>query len=122
MPSPALSERGKNGRDAVPFDVLEGLAAEDRVKSSDLSTSQTADVSHVVRNIGISEGARRPVEGVDIVPDVDEEAGDEPETGADLENFEAIDLPQQMNLRPLVDNSLSRVIFEPILFPDGIGP
>src|SRR5258705_536268 len=67
-----------------------------------------------MRDIRVSERSRPSVERSYVIADIDEEAGNEPESGSDLEDIAAIGSPEQMELGPLMYDSLTRVIGQPL--------
>ena len=103
----ARSEGRQDRPDALPIDVFERFAAQDRVIAGDLVAAQLADVSFKMRHVRIGERARHPVESVNIVPDIDQKAGDQPEGRSDFQDLLAIDRAEQMKLHPLLHDSLA---------------
>ena len=115
-----LVEGSEDRADAFPFDMFERLAAKDRVISANFVGPQSAYVLFEVRNIRVGERPRTSVECSYMIADVDEQAGNEAESRSDLENVAAIGSPEQMELGPLMNDPLTRVIGQPLGFTRGM--
>src|SRR5467141_2112818 len=74
----------------------------------------------MVRNSRIIECARRYVQRMYLVADIDQHAGNKPERRPDLQDFLTIYGPQQMNLCPLMYYSFTGVVVKPIPFCEWI--
>jgi hypothetical protein len=95
--------------------VFKRLAAEDCVIPGNFVGLQLTNIFLVMGYIGIIEASPQPVEGVDVVADIDQQASDEPESGPDLQDFLAVYSSEQVNLCPLLKNPFPRIIAEPLL-------
>jgi hypothetical protein len=82
--SATVMKHRKDRADAFPLDMLERLAAQNRVVPRNFMTLQIAEVLLVVRDIRTSERPRPRIERVDVVTDIDEHAGNQPKRGPHL--------------------------------------
>jgi hypothetical protein len=96
--------------------MFQSLAAQDGVIATNFMTAEVAQILPVIDHIGIIERARSAIEGLDLVADIGQHTGDEPQRRSDLQDPPALNHGKQMYLRPLVDDPFAGVISEPCLF------
>ena len=94
--------------------MFQRLATQDGVEAGKVGAANLTQVPLDMVDIGMREGARLIIEGFNFIAGIDEHRRYQSHCRTNFEYAPAWNRIEQVNLRPLVNDALARVILRPL--------